>query len=222
MNVTARIALLAALVLMTACAATPQAKLDPLGAAPADFTVDVTVLVRPESSAATEPADSQPAASQPSPAEQRPARYVLLADGSLRSGNADDHEIETDWRPPITRVLSRRQIAEIWSMAQQLGLADPSAGDAVANFNLIEAKPGERVYLVALSGSGEYWNFIRRSPIDADPDPAIAKFVRLLAQLSWADEMPDTSGKLMPRRYDFGPDPYARYRQSGSSSTPSK
>ena len=42
--------------------------------------------------------------------------------------------------------------------------------------------------------------------------PWAAALVRHLAGLAWATDLPQKRIRTIPRRYDFGPDPYARYR----------
>lgn len=193
---------------LTSCASQPQAGVDPLGASPSDFSLDVTVLT-----AGAARADEETSSVGVS-SHLRPARYVLLADGTLRYGNDPDGAMSPNWLPPVTRILSRRQIADVWSLCQQLGLTDPNAGDPIVNFRLVRPSSGERMYMVGLSGSGDYRNFVRSAPINQEPDPAMAKLVRLLAELAWADEMRDADARIAPKRYDFGPDPYTRYRSN--------
>lgn len=197
------------LVVTAGCAAGPGASIDPLGAAPPDFSLDVTVLTRP---ATTSAADERAA---PLEAHLRPSRSILFPDGSLCYGPDPDSRQGVNWVPPIARILTRREIAEIWSLAQQLGWTDPNAGDPVINFKLVTPERGERIYLIGFSGSERRWNFIRRAPIEAPPDPAASRLVQHLAKLVWADET-DASVKFMPKRYDLGPDPYSRYRTSAS------
>ena len=38
--------------------------------------------------------------------------------------------------------------------------------------------------------------------------------IRRLAALAWATDLPSNETFVAPIRYDFGPDPYARYRET--------
>ena len=180
------------------CEAPPEASSDPFSVAPMDFSMDVTVLTgagvrdRPE-------------------AHLRQSRYVLQADGSLLYGA--DNTRGSDSFPALARRLNRRQVAEIWSLAHRIGFADADQGLGPSNFDLIEPQPEEIVYLVMLTGSKRRWGFIRHSADIEHPDPASVELVRTLAQLAWATDIPGSRAVMMPYRYDFGPDPYARYRE---------
>ena len=186
------------LVQLTGCAAPPEFTPDPLGAVPMDFTLDVTILTgedikdRPE-------------------AQWRQSRYVLFSDGSLHYGA--DNERKADWMPDLARRLSRQRVAEIWSLSQQLGFADPVNGDVPTNFMSISPAPTEVVYLIAYTGSNQRWEFVRRTEPGDNADPASVTLVRRLAMLAWANDRSSREMPLLPNRYDFGPDPYARYRR---------
>ncbi len=186
------------LVWLTGCATPPEFAADPLGAAPMDFTLDVTILMgedikdRPE-------------------AQWRQSRYVLFSDGSLHYGA--DNERKADWMPDLARRLSRERVAEIWSLSQQLGFADPVNGDVPTNFMSISPSSNEVVYLIAYTGSNHRWEFVRRTEPGNSDDPASVTLVRRLAMLAWADDQLSREMRLLPNRYDFGPDPYARYRR---------
>ena len=79
------------------------------------------------------------------------------------------------------------------------------------NVHLVEPSPEEVRYLVVLTAFGERWAFQRSSPVGTPPDAAIASLVERLALLVWEDVRPPAP--IIPRRHDFGPDPYARYRR---------
>ena len=186
-------------VLAGGCAGpTPTPGTDPFGAVPEDFSIDWTIL-----SAVDSP-----------DAHVRQARYVLFPDGSLhyeahaRRGPAT--------LPGLTRRLSREQVARLWAEVQSLGLADPSRADPVVNFALVDEPEAGIVYLVAFTGEGRYWNFVRHAAPGTPRDPAVpalVSFVRLLAHMAWADESSEELGKALPLRYDLGQDPHARYRR---------
>lgn len=214
---------MAGAIAVTGCGAPQRVSADPLGAAPTDFALEVTILT--PAPATTQPTSTAPAtaptaapATMPAEAHLRQSRYVLFSDGSLHQGEDSDHSKGAEWLPPITRVLSRRQIAEVWSLAQQLGFNDPkNAGNSAINFRTVPPpSEGAVVYLMAFRGWGQWWTFTRNSPMD-HPDPAMTEMVRALAQLAWASDMPATEPHVVPRRYDFGADPYERYRQPGGA-----
>jgi hypothetical protein len=185
---------------LVGCATTPTAMTsdDPFAVAPADFSIDL--IVRPD-----------PAAADPADAARRAGHYVLFPDGSL-------HYSETgrgtpDGLPPLVRRLNRRQVAEVWSFARQSGFADPANGGEPTNISQIAADAGQVVYLIRLTGADRRWEFIRRVAPPHASDPASAELVRLLAKLAWASEEAAPIAAAAPRRDDFGPDPYARYRK---------
>ena len=84
---------------MGGCASTHQVSNDPLGAAPEDFSIDVTVSCGPAASNRTE-------------AHLRPGRFMLFPDGSLHYGMRDGRT--ANWRPNRVRTLDRRQVADNW------------------------------------------------------------------------------------------------------------
>ena len=63
-----------------------------------------------------------------------------------------------------------------------------------------------------LDADGRPWTFVREREASAAPDPAVQQFARRLAAYAWAADYPIERLAETPRRYDFGPDPYARYR----------
>ncbi len=189
--------LILVLPLLAGCTSPTQSSVDPLGAAPQDFGIDMTILV----------GDSV----EPRPqAHLRPGRFVLFADGSLHYGPGDERG--AGWLPGRTRVLSRRQVAELWSLAQQVGFADPAAGADPVNLSLIQPPPDGLAYLISFVGRGDHWMHVRTSTI-GNPDAACVRLARLLADLAWTTDLPEDQIAVIPRRYDLGPDPYIRYRQ---------
>lgn len=168
---------------------------------PIDFALDLTILTGESDTKHGE-----------APLQQ--SRYVVLADGSLCYGPDLERAHGADWLPPITRILSAQQIQRLWAAASRLGLTDPAHADERKNFTLIPPpSKGEVVYLAEFTGWGRDWNFIRRGSIDQPFDPALVQFIRELAQLAWADERSPVEAPIMPKRYDFGADPYSRYRK---------
>ena len=163
---------------------------------PDDFSVDITIL----------------AAQEGPRAESRNARYVLFPDGTLRYASSIGRGPNT--LPPIVRRLNRRQVDELWNRARQLGLIDPSKADEVRNFRKVWAPWEGHVYLFAFTADGNYWNFTRKVEPGQELDPALRSFLRNMAALAWAKDDADAQIAIDPKRYDYGPDPYAQYRRN--------
>jgi hypothetical protein len=163
---------------------------------PDDFSVDVTIL----------------AAEDESQAESRNARYILFPDGSLHHGAKPGKGPNT--LPPVVRRLDRRQMQSVWRRARQLGLADPTTGDEPRNFAKVWTPWEGKIYLVAFTGAGHYWNFARKVEPGDQLDPALRSFLRDLAALAWAEDEATAAVAFDPKRYDYGPDPYKTYREN--------
>jgi len=191
------------------CATPPPASGDPLAAAPEDFALEVVMRCDKEMPPAP-PAPTAPPAPPAPQVHQRPGRFIFLPDGSLQYADSS----RPDGRmPERTRTLSRRQVAELWSLTRQLGLADPAAGHEPINLDLIQPPAGGVVYLIAVTGHDRRWMFIDAAAAGEAPDPASVAIVRHLAELAWVSDEPEGRVMIIPRRYDLGPDPYARYRR---------
>ncbi len=188
----------AILILVGGCTTAPEYAVDPLSGAPADFTIDLTILRITDGE-------------QTLPVHLRPSRFVLFPDGSLHFGLDEDRSV--DWLPLPRRALSRAQVAGLWSDVQQLGFADQAQADPLTNWNHLEPQADHVVYLLALTGHGKRWGFQRTIDVDGSPDSAIGALARRLAHLAWASDLPPTQSPIIPRRYDFGDDPYQRYRE---------
>jgi hypothetical protein len=174
---------------------------DPIGEVPNDFSVDLAILRgwgvedRPES-------------------HLRPLRIVLFPDGSLHSGS-DVSRGRVNYVPGLTRRLNRDQLGALYALARQLSFSDHERADPMQNPLLIQPNHNEIVYVLAISGNDRRWQFVRRLAPAAgeEPDPVMQRFVRQLADLAWETDLRAEQPLVMPRRYDFGPDPYARYRE---------
>jgi hypothetical protein len=186
--------MLLVLLLLTACASNPR-RVDPLGVVPDDFSVDLTILARPEGARA----------------DQRTSRIMLESDGSLRYATGSG--LGPNTVPPLVRRLDRGQMARVWDSASRAGLTDPASGDVDADLRRVN--PPERrgsVWLLAITGETERWMFIRTAEGDAQPDAAIVSFGRELAILAWAPDERRLVAAVEPLRWDYGPDPWAAYR----------
>jgi len=155
---------------------------------------------------------------QPEPeAHLESSEYILFADGSLHYAEfdaIDSRDPASGERfPPLRQVLDRAAVSEIWSVAQQAGFTDPANGQPPINFDLVEIKSDERAHLIDFRAGGRRWMFIRKSPGNESPAPGITRLVRTIAKYAWASDLPDEDIYVRPPRYDFGPDPYARYRR---------
>ena len=200
--------LLVGLVLLTGCAASgpppsgtgvTKSQVDPLQV-PADFSLDLTVWADVAGAAAGQP-DADP--------HVRAGRFILFCDGSLHwSGRVEDPE---DEMPPLRRILRRADMAALWTLIRQLGMDDATRATPAVNVRLVEPPPGEVLYLAVLTGDGQRWAFQRQAPSRDQPDPAMTSLVGRLSELAWADLVDVVP--VIPRRYQFGPDPYARYRR---------
>lgn len=182
---------------LVSCAAPPRAE-GPADAVPADFAVDVAILLGPE-------------ADPPPLAHRRPGRLMLLPDGTLRYDPESD--LGPNRRPGITRRLTAGEIAEVWDVAVAAGLTDADAADPMVNLQRVRPEPDGLVYHLEFAGDDRRWQFHRSGPVDAAEEDALSGFVRHLADLAWATDEPPRAVRALPLRYDFGPDPYARYRR---------
>ena len=179
--------------------APPAANADPLAAAPEDFSLDLTILV---GRGVTEEARVAP---------NRPMRIVLFADGSLHA--EFDRGMNANTVPGYVRTLSRGQMATLWTELRQLGFAEPAAADPNVNFATVAPGRNDIVTLLALTGDESRWIFTRSRSSDGEAEGAFRTLTDRLAALAWAP--PALTGRRMiqPERYDFGPDPYERYRR---------
>ena len=203
------------------CHAPPT--LSPSGGPPPDFVLDATILVGSElhSEAFRGTVDLWPA-------HLRPWRAIVLPDGSLRADSGS--EIDVRHRPGITRRLYREQIETLWQVLHSLGLANPDArrgGMVKGNPALLSVDSNEILQILTIAAGGRTWTFsCRFTPTmddqgQLDPhteahgeDPQLRAMLRRLLALAWATDLPPEQRFAAPERYDFGPDPWKRYRSS--------
>ena len=184
------------------CASTPvepppPLTTDPFAVVPMDFSIDLTILA----------GETMRDRDQ---VHLRQSRYVLFPDGSLHYGARD--EPGAHWMPDLSRRLTRPQMAGVWSLARQIGYAEPANGDEPINLGTIRPEADEVAYLISFTGDNDRWQFCTRSS-STETDAAAVRLVHELARLAWSADASSASARPTPRRYDFGPDPYARYRQ---------
>lgn len=158
------------------------------------------------------------------PVQLRPGRAIILADGSLRADVGPS--IDLGDRPGVTRHLRRPQLAALWRDLDALGLGDPSAGNHLGNPTLLVPGRREVVQVLECRRDGRDWTIVHRFEVpeaasdatevtsaEAEEDPRMRAAIRRIAALAWASDLPPDSVPRYPERYDFGPDPWARYRR---------
>jgi hypothetical protein len=184
--------------LLSACSTAPVVTADPRAPAPSDFSLEAVILVGKDVPRRTE-------------AHLAPGRFLLFADRSLHYERA--REIREARQSGYRRTLESGQVAGVWSQLAQLGLTDPANADEMINFNLVTPPTNGVVFLLAITGGGDRWVFTRSSAQSDATDPALTEVIRHLAELAWVNELTEEGTPVRARRYDLGPDPYARYRE---------
>ncbi len=203
------------------CASSPRETPDS-GAVPEDLQIDITILLGNQLQYAL-----QKARGVGWPADLRPWRAIIMSDGSLRSDFGSN--LGVDDRPGLTRQLYRKQIETLWKAVEQVGLSKPDArrtGNYFGNPALVSVKTNEIVQIMSFQSNGRRWNVIHRFvPVIDDaqaPDkktsitmesPKMRSIIRRVLALAWASDVPPEERFAAPERYDFGPDPWARYRE---------
>ena len=216
----AAIVILAAIVpALAGCAASSRVDPADLTAVPDDFTLDVSVIRGRD-------------VGEQHGAHLQPMRYVLLPDGTLRSGAVSTLPVaDSDSLPGVTRVLTRQQMESLWILIREAGLADRTRREPPTNMALFVAPADRMMYLAQFQAVDVNWSASGPAPIvpteGADPaastspalgdsissiDPTLTTLVKRLAALAWVSDEPASARRPAPIRYDFGPDPYARYR----------
>lgn len=204
--------------LVAAACSSPPASTE--GAVPADAVIDATVLVGDDLGRRIR---RDPGAW---PVQFRPARAIILPDGVLRADVGAD--LRVDDRPGVARHLYRAQLEELWRGLDELGFGDPVVGDYDGNLGRLVPGDDEIIQILALQRGGRDWAIVRRFEIPPDTTPAAAaamedarmrSALRRLAALAWAFDDPPNDSIDFPERYDFGPDPWARYRNPAKGDT---
>lgn len=151
--------------------------------------------------------------------QNRSRRYLLQPDGSLRVGDPAG-------LPPVRRVLSRSAMEAVWELLQDRGFrpaADGTRPDGVSGPAGAVAEPmgnpallapdGPAGAVIAVSGRSNgrtWWRVVRLTAQEAVP-PAFTDVIRMFARCAWEPDVPPDPRRIAPRRYEFGPDPYAWY-----------
>jgi hypothetical protein len=200
-------ALLVGTILLSGCAALAP---PPPAVPPVDFTIDAAVV-----GSLSEPVARPAEVEGPEPAADDPVhglvghRFIVFPDGSLH--HDVDQPLTSGHLPPLRRVLTRAEMAELWGLAADADLNRPEA--AGRNLELLTA-PTEAgpAIAVLVGGDGAWWSHRQPLAPPGEVGPPAAALVRRLAELAWAGET-TRRAVVAPKRYDFGPDPYARYRR---------
>jgi len=180
-------------------------------ASPEDGTIEIRVM-----SGADAPRDVL---------ETRSLHAVIFPDGSLHFALSDRgngrvlaerpqrERIGPDGLPPRVRILSRQEMGRLWSEAQSLGFLGDLTSSSSDDAHREVPRDGTIIEGQFIAG-GRSWSVetTRDPSLGAALDPAITRFVRLVALLAWAMEEEEAAPIVAPRRYDLGPDPYAKYR----------
>lgn len=172
---------------------------------PEDFALDVAVfaLQPPGTDAGMAPA-----------AHARTSRYVLLPGGALHTADSVSGEVvPQDILPAFTRTLSAAEVESLWNLVDRRGLADHrDQGAIVRSAGPIAGAADAPVCIVRIAARGRRYAIAQPFLEDAELSAELRDLVRSLAAMSWRSDAPVVDRPFAPRRYDFGPDPYARYR----------
>jgi len=178
---------------MTGCAASKPA---PSVRPPDDLTIDLVIV-----------SGFDKAQQEQAPAHERTGRFVVLPGGDLLASTAPGEDPAEF--PPFRRTLTLAEVEALWRVAQENDLTASSTTALVGNLDTVETYLGEIRYNLAIRADGE-----RHAHIFGGGNSAVRNLARSLAALSWMSDDPPSARVLAPRRYDFGPDPYAPYRST--------
>lgn len=159
---------LAALLLLSACAAKPRPSQPtaPVSASvPSDFTLAVTVYAPPANHARP---DITP--------NRRPARYLVEADGLLRvalgPGTGD-----TTYPPPV-RPLSTEQVASLYNDLRTTGWLTTESPARVSSSQTYRPDPGNTAYLFTFTADGRRRTFVAK-PNETAPRTLVDRLTKL-------------------------------------------
>jgi len=157
-------------------------------------------------------------------AHLRPGRFIMFADGSLHYGvdvisrdaraRGEDHG-GLDWRPGRTRDVRHQDLVDLWALVERLGYGDPEGGTAPINPRLLDPPDAETIrYVITCVARRHRRMFVQDAGAALTHDPVA--LVRRLAALAWVTDQPMSNTYIAPIRYDFGPDPYERFREGAT------
>jgi hypothetical protein len=172
-----------------------QQPIDPLVDVPDDFELEIKVLV----------GNKVP---DQDVLERREVHMVLFPDGTLHA--AAGKGVIPGARPGLARTLLRDQVADAWALMGRLDLRDGGESPTRA-----VRPPGqaEIVHVVELTANGERRRRVKRF-VGPCKDSATTTLVRSIGGLAWLSDAPEAGNDIIPMRYDFGPDQWARYRKT--------
>lgn len=202
-RVVSSLVLLIGVLAVGGCASKQAVSTDPLGDAPGDFTIDVMVRSGGRN-------EAERGTGGIVPAELRSGRFILLPGGNLHYAPRDMRE--RDARPPLTRRLSRDDLSRLWSLCEQSGFVDATPM-TMSESRRMSPQVGEVTYIITVQAGGVYRGVAETYERAHAVGTAEGALVRELAALAWADELPSERALVIPKRYDFGPDPYEQYRK---------
>lgn len=171
---------------------------DPLSEVPEDFELEILVMVGRKVPDRTV-------------LQRRNVSMLLLPDGSLHA--AAGEAVVPGTRPGLARTLFQGQVAEVWALIGRLDLRDAGA----APIRPVRP-PGamEIVYVVEITHDNQRRRIVERLVKD-ESNPAMVTLIRSMGGLAWLRDQAPPPNLIEPLRYDFGPDPWARYRATSRS-----
>ena len=171
---------------------------NPLSDVPPDFEVEVRVMVGDR-------------VTDRDLIQRRPVSMLLLPDGSLHA--ASGSLVLPGIRPGLARILYQEQVSQLWDLIGNLELLD--AG--VVPERPVRA-PGRKeiVRVIEITSNDVRLRVVQRV-VDGDEDPGVVRLIRTMGALAWLRDSAPPANVIEPLRYDFGPDPWARYRATNRS-----
>ncbi len=138
--------------------------------------------------------------------ERREVHMVLFPDGTLHA--AAGSAVIPGARPGLARTLLRGQVADAWALLGRLDLRE--TGDSPAQ---PVRPPGqaEIVHVIEVTANGDRKRSVARF-VGPSRDSVSTTLIRSIGGLAWLPDAPEAGNDIIPLRYDFGPDPWERYR----------
>jgi hypothetical protein len=171
---------------------------DPLFDVPEDFELEILVMVGRK-------------VPDRDVLQRRNVSLLLLPDGSLHA--AVGEFVVPGTRPGLARTLYQDQVADVWALLGRLDLR--SVGTAPTQ---PIRPPGamEIVYVLEVTYENQRRRLVDRLVKD-ESNEAMVSLIRSMGGLAWLRDEAPPPNLIEPMRYDFGPDPWARYRATNRS-----
>ncbi|MGI9013510.1 MAG: hypothetical protein ACR2GY_04585 [Phycisphaerales bacterium] len=176
--------------------------------APEDFALDVRVVGDPDEA-------------DPGSIDDRSARYVLVPGGDLHARStttgrtAEAASEERRAALPRIRTLHDVTIDALWRDIVDSGILSATS-EAAGNVEAIEPSTGQTMTIVRIVANGRVHTLARVRQRGESVDSAVQMIVHTLAELAWMGDGAENAARAGPHRYDFGPDPYAVYREGSA------